>query len=489
MAKMKRNGDIGSLWRIPLAYLNSKVCEPLNKMEDQAEDITPFIHLLHFVDELGRLSKVLANLEQECSQLRENNQSHLKPVLPLNNSTLKYKDPPIQDPSLGPKGVIPCKAVGVQTDGHAVSTDTTIKKNSSVSRKLVGIWEPQNDQIPRTNLVSKLFVACEADLQVLFGFLGLNIPSKKTTTKVVPSNCIQSSEAAKVSHLYLTLTKIGYDSGKLGDLLEALVDLCGLQNVMIVYRSLCVLHVVLKHILNMENNLSCRDTVIINDPSTSNPRLLTGAKNKGNSRNESQPLISSFKWFSLFQTMHEVATRQCEESIKVEAVSIMNILLLRTDAYTERAMYGEVSIFQSLSQLLKKEAGVDVKKEAVHLLYLLLNCPKLLVMFCSSSNEEGTSGEVSRNGHTFEGLGSVLDGLADCLACHRNGAFTNSVLKLQRNTIILLAFLASSGRSGFEILLGRNLSRRTNFLYLILQVMASEIDTETSECIQLPEDI
>ncbi|XP_076932656.1 protein SENSITIVE TO UV 2-like [Bidens hawaiensis] len=389
--------------------------------------------------------------------------------------------------------VIPCKAVGVQTDGHAISTDPTIKKNSSVSRKLVGIWEPQNDQISRTNLVSKLFVACEADLQVLFGFLGLNIPSKKTTTKVLPTHCIQSAEAARVSHLYLTLSKISYDTGKLGDLLEALVDLCGLQNVMIVYRSLCVLHVVLKHILNMENNLSCRDTVMINDPSTSNPRLLTSAKNKDNSRNESQPLISSSKWFSLFHTMHQVATRQCEESIKLEAVSIMNILLLRTDAYTEREMYGEVPIFLSISQLLKKEAGVCVKKQAVHLLYLLLNCPKLLVMFCSSSNEEGTSGEVSRtnaeNGHTFEGLGSVLDGLADCLACHGNGAFTNLVLKLQRNTIILLAFLASSGRSGFEILLGRNLSRRTNFLYLILQVMASEIDVETSECIQLPEDI
>ncbi|XP_076911933.1 protein SENSITIVE TO UV 2-like [Bidens hawaiensis] len=196
-------------------------------------------------DELGRLSKQLVNLEQECLELRKDRQKHLRP--PLNGS----------EDAQTSSCAIPCKAVGVQTDGHAVSTDPTIKKNSSVSRKLVGIWEPQNDQIQRTNLVSMLFVACEADLQVLFGFLGLNIPSKKTTTKVVPSHCIQSAEAAKVSHLYLTLTKISYDTGKLGDLLEALVDLCGLQNVMIVYRSLCVLHVVLKHVLNMENKLSC----------------------------------------------------------------------------------------------------------------------------------------------------------------------------------------------------------------------------------------
>lgn len=99
--------------------------------------------------------------------------------------------------------------MGVQTDEHAVSTDLTIKKNLPVSRKLAGIWKSQNDQSPTTNLVSKLFVACEADLQFLFGFLGLNIPSKKTTIKVAPNHCIQADEAAKVSHLYLTLTKVG----------------------------------------------------------------------------------------------------------------------------------------------------------------------------------------------------------------------------------------------------------------------------------------
>ncbi|KAD6454717.1 hypothetical protein E3N88_09423 [Mikania micrantha] len=97
---------------------------------------------------------------------------------------------------------------------------------------------------------------------------------------MAPNQCIQSAEAAKVSHLYLTLTKvvlnfsyslsrcykISYDTGKLGNLLEALVDLCSLQNLklfvqqmMIVHRSLCVLHEVLKHILNMENNCVLHD--------------------------------------------------------------------------------------------------------------------------------------------------------------------------------------------------------------------------------------
>ncbi|KAI3687243.1 hypothetical protein L1987_80937 [Smallanthus sonchifolius] len=233
---------------------------------------------------------------------------------------------------------------------------------------------------------------------------------------------------------------------------------------------------------------------------TSNPhhpvltRLVSAKEiqDKDNSMNESQPLISCSKWFSLFQTMHQIAPRQCEESIKVETVSIMNILLLRTDAYSEREMYGEVAVFQSISQLLRKEAGLGVQKQAIHLLYLLLNCPNLMLMFCSSSKEEGTSAEVSsanaENPHAFQGLGSVLDGLADCLACHRKCAPTTLVLKLQRSTIILLAFLASSGRHGFEILLGCNLSRRTNFLYLILQILASEIDVETPDCIRPSEE-
>ncbi|XP_022010968.1 protein SENSITIVE TO UV 2 isoform X3 [Helianthus annuus] len=426
-------------------------------------------------DKCSKQQEINRLKEQECSELkkdREKNEKHLRPVLPVNGSedaetfgtnksTLKNKDP-VEDSS-----VSLLKTKG----GVGVHTDLAIKKNISVSRKLAGIWEPES----RSNLVSKLFVACEADLQILFGFLGLNIiPS---TTKMASNHCIQSAEAAKVSHLYITLTKVGielqisYDTGKLGDLLEALVDLCCLQNMMIVHRSLCVLHVVLKHILNMENKLCRRDNVIIT-VNRSSETVLTSA------RKESQPLISCSKWFSLFQRMHQVVRRrQCEENIRVEAVSIMNILLLRTDAYTEREMYGEVSVFESIPQLLRKEAGLGVQKQAVHLLYLLLNCPSLMLMFCSSSKEEGTSAAFQ-----------VLDGLADCLACHGNGAPTNLVLKLQRNTIVLLAFLASSGRSGFEILLGRNLSRRTNFLYLILQIMASEIDVETSERIQPPED-
>lgn len=53
-------------------------------------------------------------------------------------------------------------------------------------------------------------------------------------------------------------------------------------------------------------------------------------------------------------------------------------------------------------------------------------------------------------------------------------------LELRRNAIIVLAFLASSGVSGFEILVNHKLDREANFLMLILQALVSETDTEAA---------
>lgn len=45
--------------------------------------------------------------------------------------------------------------------------------------------------------------------------------------------------------------------------------------------------------------------------------------------------------------------------------------------------------------------------------------------------------------------------------------------------ILVLAFLASSGQSGFEIFVGHRLSSRgVNYLMLILQLLVSEMDLE-----------
>lgn len=61
-------------------------------------------------------------------------------------------------------------------------------------------------------------------------------------------------------------------------------------------------------------------------------------------------------------------------------------------------------------------------------------------------------------------------------------------LTLRRNAITVLAFLASSGKPGFEIFVRSKLHREANFLMLILQVLVSEIDIEeTAVCVESPE--
>lgn len=61
-------------------------------------------------------------------------------------------------------------------------------------------------------------------------------------------------------------------------------------------------------------------------------------------------------------------------------------------------------------------------------------------------------------------------------------------LTLRRNAITVLAFLASSGKPGFEIFVRSKLYREANFLMLILQVLVSEIDIEeTAVCVESPE--
>lgn len=66
----------------------------------------------------------------------------------------------------------------------------------------------------------------------------------------------------------------------------------------LVHRSLHVLHVLLEHICGVENIPEAR--------------------------------------YSLFVLMNQIASRRTEEDVKLEALSIMNIIVMSTDAYTQR---------------------------------------------------------------------------------------------------------------------------------------------------------
>lgn len=112
------------------------------------------------------------------------------------------------------------KAIGVQTEKALDPVDLIIgsdpSTNCQLTRKLLCIWNPISDGLTGRNLVSKLFVACETDFHVLFGFLSFN--SSKTTVNSlgnysdVPmpqaTQPPHSAEAATVSSLYSVLTKV-----------------------------------------------------------------------------------------------------------------------------------------------------------------------------------------------------------------------------------------------------------------------------------------
>lgn len=185
--------------------------------------------------------------------------------------------------------------------------------------------------------------------------------------------------------------------------------------------------------------------------------------------------MSRIDWVSLFELMHRIVTRHTEEHVRYEAACIMNLIIMKSDAYLEREKFGQTLVFESVSQLLKKEAGSRVRKQAVHLLYLVLNCPKLLVIFCCGA----TANDETKNVFSI-----ILEDLADCLVSFGNDA---QGLRLGRKVVTVLAFLASSGNPGFELVSSCKLSTGTNFLILILQALESVMDIEAKESTVQPD--
>nr|GMD94364.1 Dimerizations, putative [Ipomoea batatas] len=175
--------------------------------------------------ELGRFSELLAQKELECIQLRKEREKKEKCV--------------------------------VKTEKVSVSTNLTGERYFSAAyqckKKLLDAWESSSGQKLGRILVSE---TCEADFRILFGFLDSSFPSKKRTEFSISDSRVAMEEAtlqdhlnvsAKVSHLYSVLTKISNEMISLDDLLDALVDLCRLKNVVIVYRALHILHEVLSY--------------------------------------------------------------------------------------------------------------------------------------------------------------------------------------------------------------------------------------------------
>ncbi|CAJ2647094.1 unnamed protein product [Trifolium pratense] len=381
-----------------------------------------------------------------------------------------------------------------------------------LSQKLLAICGSPSDKMLGSDVISKLFTSCQKDIHNLFGCMSMSPPSeitRKLLTDVsssrVPLHSVNENntpEAAKVSHLYHALTKIADGTDVLETSIPPLLDLCSMENVIIVHSSLCILRTLLKLLLESEKNFGRRDNVFVEGICVGKNLLdsdgLDGAKD-GKLFNEEmlrrkecwnyqsalqQPCV---RWSNIFDIMHQISTRITDENVRVQAVSIMILLFLRSTAYFERETFCQNTVFKTISELLKKDAGLRVRKKTLRLLYLVLNCPKLLATFCCGCKEGDSKSAMEDNASSsdFQNFQIILEGLADCVASCGGGLLE---LKISRKTILVLAFLASSGQPGFEIFIGHRLSTKdVNYLLLILQLVSSEMDREASAYNELPE--
>ncbi|CAN6579795.1 unnamed protein product [Malus baccata var. baccata] len=418
-------------------------------------------------EELGRVSKQLLHLEQECFELRKEKDKHHKFVSSMtekkeaaarnSDSTnlsggikesgdvlVNHKDSRQFQNALclsgqpGSRidiGVSTSKATHVQTDETSASARQN--PNDDLSKKLLSIWGSSNDSNEQElgrNVISNLLMDCQTDFLFLFGCIGINRMDKlgDDSSSIAATqyhlHMSHTPEAAKVSHLYSVLTKAKNGMLKLESLFQPLLNLCSLENVIIVQASLHILLVFLKHLVRLERHFERRVNVMVEGLGMKYSYAETQSKN-GVWNNGIATWFSNIDWISLFE-------------------------------------------------LLAKEAGLEARKQAVQLLYMLLNCPKILVKFCSDYKEGKAALAMDDNvgdASGYQKCSMILQGLADCIACCGNNL---EELKLRRIAVLLLAFLASSGTSGFEILVSHKLFRDANFLMLILQVLASEVDTE-----------
>nr|GLL48707.1 uncharacterized protein LOC109152913 isoform X2 [Ipomoea trifida] len=475
---------------------------PLNAQQQKIDELKR---------ELGRVSELLAQKELECIQLRKEREKKEKCV--------------------------------VKTEKVSVSTNLTGESDFSAAyqckKKLLDAWESSSGQKLGRILVSE---TCEADFRILFGFLDSSFPSKKRTEFSISDSRVAMEEAplqdhlnvsAKVSHLYSVLTKISNEMISLDDLLDALVDLCRLKNVVIVYRALHILHEVLSYTSCTERREDRRSNVIVEEPSLEGNLMEldeNGYSRRGSHAKETvdhshalygailnnsdtfprtgffnpgtSVFTSSFNYLSLFEMMCQIIMMNDLEHVRWEAVSIMNLILVRNRTYSEREKFGSETVFLSVSQLLRKEAGYRVQKQAVRLLYLLLNYaqdrfflpdyfdkgPKVMASFFSNFVEGksiGSGDANAKDSSAFQVICRIFEGLADCLSCSGKSA---EELQVQRHSIILLAFLASSGKTGIEVLINHRLPKRINFLTIILQSLISVLDVEALDTAQHPEE-
>ncbi|KAI4979476.1 hypothetical protein ZWY2020_016229 [Hordeum vulgare] len=372
------------------------------------------------------------------------------------------------------------KTKGVQTDLPVNSGHLDRKKvlMNNISSNLCAIWgRPANSMLGRS-LISKILASCSEEMLTLF-----------QSTRL-PDKCETSTEASSsmnnaISEVYDVIVKMNSDTIPIPTLLEALLNLCVVGDAVVVGRALRILHSILQNLLTHGTRPNQRDNVSIEMYVDNNMEM------ERNNQEHSSALLNvpdpeedglhignmflpSTFWTPFFSGVLQIALKYSEEGIRVDALSIMILIVRTSDSNGEREKFGFISVMESLHQLLQKENALLVKKHSVHLLFLLLNCPTMLKMLSSGGKDGSELMEtVGCENEPQQAINSVLKDLSECLTCE---ATTSLELKLCRLVVNLLAYISSSGKSGYEVLLGSVTAHGASFLELTMEVLASQMD-------------
>ncbi|KAK3152062.1 hypothetical protein QOZ80_2BG0153760 [Eleusine coracana subsp. coracana] len=352
----------------------------------------------------------------------------------------------------------------------------------SVLHKEINTIGVQTDNTWNSDHLDLKKVPLEQDILALLQCIRL--PDKLGT-----SSETSSSMNDAISQLYDIFVKMSNEKIAIQTFLESLLNICSFENAAIVGRTLQILQRILQHLLNYgtksnrRNNVSVEpyvDLHVENKHKDSSTVLITpGAEDLLRWRKMSLPF--SF-WSSVFSIMLQTGIKYSDESIRVDALSIMILIVRTTDPKEERQKFEFTSTMEKLHQLLQKDNGFLVKMHSVRLLFLLLNCPAMLKLLCCGGKDGSEQiSEGSESDRSKQAIRLVLEDLSECLTCDGN---CSQGIELCRLAVILLAYIASSGKLGYEVLLGSVTTRGASFLELIMEVLASQMQYETQELLK-----
>uniref|UniRef100_A0A7C9ABR1 Protein-serine/threonine phosphatase n=1 Tax=Opuntia streptacantha TaxID=393608 RepID=A0A7C9ABR1_OPUST len=230
--------------------------------------------------ELSQVSKQLSDLKQECFELRKERDKNkkLKSVCSNREASTWNSEAAILD---HPKTVIShrCeraaghvtsvnsiakqKDIGIQTDkvdedesAHASTSGAT--STYFGNPELLSIWSSESCNRPTRNFAAKLLEMCATDFCFLFRFLSPNMTSKvemkHLSLAAFPGDVhgLHSAGVNKISQLYSVLAQLNGDMVYVDALVEILLDLCSLENALVVRRSLHILHVAVDYLLSID---------------------------------------------------------------------------------------------------------------------------------------------------------------------------------------------------------------------------------------------